>query len=97
MNKEPMECVDFTGGKELFEEPMEWEEEFMRRAFKGNFGLEFADGKKTACVNFDKIIEFIKNEVVKNERERIIKLIKEKGLHLGYKNHIINLISSENK
>ena len=31
-------------------------------------------------------------EAVEEERERIIKLIKEKGLHLGYANDIINLI-----
>ena len=30
---------------------------------------------------------------VEQEKERIIKLIKEKGLHLGYANNIIDLIN----
>ena len=38
----------------------------------------------------------LKEGIIKSERERIIKLIKEKGLHLGYANDIIELINQNN-
>jgi len=36
------------------------------------------------------------NQGKKEEKERIIKLIKEKGLHLGYANNIIDEINNGN-
>ena len=74
---------------------MTWQEQFDKRMLNWKF-----HHKKTPCVNdefaVNEVKQFISN-LLEEERERIIKLIKEKGLHLGYKNDIINLISSENK
>lgn len=43
-------------------------------------------------------IEYIKGvikDVQKEERERILKAVKEKGLHLGYKNELLDIINNE--
>lgn len=39
-----------------------------------------------------KDIDILIHQAIQEDRERIIKLIKEKGLHLGYANDIINII-----
>ena len=38
--------------------------------------------------------EILLKQAIQEDRERIVKLIKEKGLHLGYANDIINLLQA---
>jgi len=89
-----------------------WGERFMRD-FGDNLisqkGKLYTDGEyskgieqnyKSDKKEVEDIIDFITSiikETEEKERQRIIKLIKEKGLHLGYKNDIINLISKDNE
>lgn len=43
-------------------------------------------------LDIDGFIRETREQAKKEERERIKKLIKEKGLHLGYKNNILDII-----
>jgi hypothetical protein len=73
------------------QEPMEWESEFD--------GLFFDSYDKFCYPEHEHIIKsFISSQIKQAEervKKRIIKLIKEKGLHLGYKNDIIDLITRQ--
>jgi predicted amidophosphoribosyltransferase len=73
-------------------EPVEgnWAERF------DSFYFIESDGKWNEDIGVpspEKLKSFI-SSTIKEEQNRIIKLIKEKGLHLGYKNDIINLINN---
>jgi hypothetical protein len=45
-------------------------------------------------VSINEVMEDIE-KLVEEERERIIKEVKESGLHLGYKNDIISIVNNE--
>lgn len=63
----------------------------------GKFGSlsEISDEYVEFDVNMEGIADFWLEKIdqaIQEDRERIVKLIKERGLHLGYANDIINII-----
>lgn len=52
----------------------------------------YGKGLVKLLLDIDGFIRETREQAKKEERERIKKLIKEKGLHLGYKNNILDII-----
>jgi hypothetical protein len=95
-----LECI-CNECKTPTQEPMEWERElrkkFVTRCSDGDLlgGKNDDDGKEVKrLINF---VKFQIKQAEERERARIIKLIKGKGLHLGYANNIITLINQNNE
>ncbi len=64
----------------------------IKQKAKESLWKAFTEFNKHSIDNIDESIDIILDQAIQEDRERIIKLIKEKGLHLGYANDIIKII-----